>query len=131
MKFAKTIMYVADVEASLAFFEKAFGMKTRVVQAGIYGEVESGETTLAFGSFATGQQHLPDGYVAGAPSASTVSVELSLVSDTVEEDFARAIESGALALQAPELKPWGQTSSYLRTPDGIIVDLASAAPAWT
>ncbi|MCZ2402217.1 VOC family protein [Paenarthrobacter sp. Z7-10] len=131
MKFAKTIIYVEDVEASLAFFEKAFGMKTSVVQPGSYGEVESGQTVIAFGSYASGQQHLPDGYVAGAPSSSTVSVELSLVSERVEADFARAIAAGAVGLRAPEVKPWGQISSYLRTPDGIIVDLASPAPAWT
>lgn len=48
MRFAKTILYIADVEASLAFFDKAFGMKTRVVQSGIYGEAETGEATIAF-----------------------------------------------------------------------------------
>ena len=33
MKFGYTIVYVTDVAASLAFFEKAFGLKTRFIGA--------------------------------------------------------------------------------------------------
>ena len=50
MKFGYTIVYVADVAASLAFFERAFGLATRFVHESGYGELETGATALAFAS---------------------------------------------------------------------------------
>jgi catechol 2,3-dioxygenase-like lactoylglutathione lyase family enzyme len=130
VNFGKIILYVADVEASLAFYEKAFGLKTRFVREAGYGEAQVGETTISFASFETGQRHLPEGLRASPASPSEVSVEIALISDTVDDDFARAVEAGAQPLQHPELQPWGQTSSYLRTPDGTVIDLSSPVTAW-
>jgi len=49
MKYGYTIMYVTDVAASLAFFEKAFGFVHRFLhESGDFGELETGETALAF-----------------------------------------------------------------------------------
>lgn len=125
MKFAKTIVYVEDAKASVEFFEKAFGLKGTYYSQG-YGEVETGgDTGISFASYAVGQSHLPDRYQVGG--SDRVGCELSLVSETVEEDFRRAVEAGAEPLQEPEKKPWGQISSFLRLPDGTFVDLASPA----
>jgi lactoylglutathione lyase len=61
MKFAKTIVYVEDAKASLEFFEKAFGLKTRAYYDQGVGEVETGGgTTIAFANYGIGQG-LPDG----------------------------------------------------------------------
>jgi len=120
VKFAKTIVYVEDAEASLKFFEQAFGFKATYYGNG-YGEVETGgDSKISFADYAVGQSHLSE---VGAPGR--VGIELSLVSETVEEDFKRAVAAGAEALKEPEQTPWGQVSSYLRLPDGIVVDLAS------
>ena len=120
MKFAKTIVYVEDAEASLKFFEQAFGFKATYYGNG-YGEVETGgDSKISFADYAVGQSHLSE---VGAPGR--IGFELSLVSETVEEDFKRAVAAGAEALKEPEQTPWGQVSSYLRLPDGIVVDLAS------
>ena len=55
MKFGYTIVYVPDVPASLAFFEKAFGVARRFLhESGDYGELNTGETTLAFATHALG-----------------------------------------------------------------------------
>jgi catechol 2,3-dioxygenase-like lactoylglutathione lyase family enzyme len=49
MHFAYTIVYVANVEKSLAFFERAFGFKRRFMAPGEgYGELDTGGTTLSF-----------------------------------------------------------------------------------
>ncbi len=48
MKFGYTIIYVSNVKASLAFFEKAFALKTRFVYEPDYGELDTGATTLPF-----------------------------------------------------------------------------------
>ena len=43
MNFAYTLVYVADVAASLVFFERAFGLPTRFLhESGAYGEVDTG-----------------------------------------------------------------------------------------
>ena len=52
MKLGYTIVYVPDVAQSLKFFEQAFGLPTRFLhESGTYGELETGETTLAFSLF--------------------------------------------------------------------------------
>ena len=48
MKLGYTIIYVPNVEASLAFFERAFGLKQKFLhESGTYGELDTGETTLS------------------------------------------------------------------------------------
>ena len=95
MKFGYTIVYVTDVAASLAFFEKAFGLKTRFIHESGYGELETGQTTLA------------------------------LVTESVAAAHAKAVSAGARSIKEPLLKPWGQTVSYVRCPDGTLVELCS------
>jgi len=131
MKLGKIIVYVADVDATLAFYEKAFGFKTTVSQAGSFGELDTGGASIAVASFKTGQYHgLPEGNTYGAPASQTISFEIGLVTDNVEEAFKKAVEAGATPLVEPNLKPWGQTGSYLRAPDGTVIDLSSPAPKW-
>ena len=47
MKFSYTILYVKDVAQSVAFYERAFGLKQRFIdESGQYAEMETGETSL-------------------------------------------------------------------------------------
>jgi lactoylglutathione lyase len=121
MKFAKTIVYVEDAKASIEFFERAFGWKGTYWDQGA-GEVDAGDTKIVFATYAVGRSHLPE---VGAPGA--VGFELGLTSEDVEGDFQRAVEAGAEPLKEPEKSPWGQVTSYLRCPDGTVIDLASPA----
>jgi lactoylglutathione lyase len=126
MKFGYTIVYVPDVSASLTFFENAFGMKRRFRhESGDYGELETGETALAFASIALGNSHFPGGIVAAKDSVKPLGMEIALVTDDVAAAHRKAIASGAIELQPPEAKPWGQTVSYVRCPDGSLVELCS------
>ncbi|MBY4869290.1 VOC family protein [Burkholderia sp. Bp9017] len=129
MKFGYTIIYVADVGASLAFFEKAFGLKTRFQHESGYGELETGETTLAFANHALGASNLPTGYLRADASPLPLGVEIALVTESVAMAHERAIGAGALSLKAPMVKPWGQTVSYVRCPDGTLVELCSPIAA--
>jgi catechol 2,3-dioxygenase-like lactoylglutathione lyase family enzyme len=129
MKFGYTIVYVDDVSASLKFFERAFGLATRFVHESGYGELETGATTLAFATHALGASNLPKGYVAADTSLQPLGIEIALVTDNVVEAHARAIAAGAAPLKEPLLKPWGQTVSYVRCPDGTLVELCSPVKA--
>ncbi len=125
MQFGYTIVYVPDVLASVEFFEKAFGLKRRFVHESGYAEMDTGATALAFATHALGATNLPAGYVKASHSEVPLGMEIALVTDQVAQAHARAVAAGAVSLKEPVLKPWGQTVSYVRCPDGTLVELCS------
>ncbi len=126
MKLGYTIIYVPDVAASLAFFEDAFGLSRRFLhESRDYGELETGETTLAFASHGLGRMNFPAGFVAASESSKPLGVEIALVTPDVAGAHARALAAGAAELKPPEAKPWGQVLSYVRCPDGTLVEICS------
>lgn len=126
MKFGYTIAYVSDVAASLDFFSAAFDLPKRfVTPENDYGELETGGTTLAFASHALGESNYPGGHVAVDASGQPLGIEVAFVTDTVEAAHAKAIAAGATELSAPKTKPWGQVVSYLRCPNGMLVELCT------
>ncbi|MCY1312010.1 hypothetical protein D9M68_1010530 [compost metagenome] len=52
-------------------------------------------------------------------------MELGLVTPDVPAAHSRALAAGATQLSAPVTKPWGQVVSYVRCPDGTLVELCS------
>lgn len=126
MQFGYTILYVPDVPASLAFFEKAFGLQQRFLhESGTYGELETGSTTLAFASHSLGDENFPGGHVQAHTSAQPLGLEIALVTPDVPSAHAHALACGARELAPPAHRPWGQTVSYLRCPDGTLVELCT------
>lgn len=126
MKLGYTIAYVADVAASLSFFEKAFGLQQRFLhESGDYGELETGATTLAFASLEMGEANFAGGVLAASDSERPLGMEIALLTDDVPAAHARALEAGARELKAPQVKPWGQTVSWVRCPAGILVELCT------
>ena len=126
MKFGYTIVYVPDVAASLTFFEQAFGLSRRFLhESGTYGELDTGATTLSFAAHALGDMNFAGGHVHADQSAQPLGFEIALVTDDVQGAHLKAINVGAKEMAAPLLKPWGQTVSYVRCPDGILVELCT------
>ncbi|WP_097302938.1 VOC family protein [Pseudomonas chlororaphis] len=127
MKFAYSIFYVPDVSASLAFFDRAFGLPTRFLhESGTYGELETGATALAFAAHELGEMNFSGGHVKAHSSARPLGMEIGLVCADVHAAHQRALDAGASELSAPSEKPWGQTVSYVRCPDGLLVELCTA-----
>lgn len=130
MKFGYTIAYVPDVAASLAFYETAFGLARRFLhESGMYGELETGATTLAFAAHAMGDANFAGGHIHADSAPQPLGVEIGLVTDDVAGAHARALAAGARELAAPSSKPWGQIVSYLRCPDGSLVELCTPMQA--
>ena len=126
MKFGYTIVYVPDVEASLLFFEQAFGLPRRFLhESGTYGEVETGATILAFAHHELASTNFDGGHIAASESTKPLGIELGLVTDNVESAHTRSLAAGATELAEPRTKPWGQVVSYVRCPDGTLVELCS------
>jgi len=126
MKLGYTILYVPDVASSLRFFETAFGLKTRFLhESGDYGELDTGATTLAFADHALADSNFRGGHVRADGSAQPLGMEIGLVTGDVAAAHGQAVAAGARELSAPTTKPWGQVVSYLRTPDGCLVELCT------
>ncbi|MDN3919497.1 VOC family protein [Roseateles violae] len=126
MQFAYTIVYVADVAGSLAFYEAAFGLQRAFLhESGAYGELATGATKLAFVDHATARDSVGLDYVVAADSAAPLGMEIGLATADVPAAFARAVRAGATPLAEPVTKPWGQTVAYVRCPDGSLVELCT------
>jgi uncharacterized glyoxalase superfamily protein PhnB len=121
MKFGYTIIYVDQVEATIAFYEAAFGLKRGMVAGDEFGELATGETRLAFAAkkmlHGPGQFASPDGKVLG--------VEIALTTSDVQAAFDQALAAGAKSVSKPEQKPWGQTVAYVRDRNGFLVELCT------
>ena len=121
-----TILYVADVAASLKFYEEAFGLARRFLhESGDYGELDTGATTLAFASHALADSNFNGGVVRANESKQPLGMEIGFVTSDVSAAHAKALAAGGKELKAPQQKPWGQTVSYLRAPDGCLVELCT------
>ncbi len=126
MKLGYSILYVESFPETVAFYERAFGLPRRMVTPSEeYGEMDTGQTKLAFAanSFAITLSNVP--FEAAAPGKAAPPVELGLVTDEVEAAYARALAAGAVGVKAPEMKPWGQMVGYVRDNNSFLVELCS------
>lgn len=125
MKLGYTIIYVPDVPNTVAFYGLAFGLTPRFVhESNMYAELETGETALAF---AANEMAAMNGFeiVLNAPDGRPAGWEVCLVTDDVDTAYAKAVDQGCQAVSAPQVKPWGQTVSYVRDLNGCLVEIAS------
>jgi lactoylglutathione lyase len=126
MKLGYAIVYVPSVKDSLEFFSKAFGLEIRFLhESGTYGELATGETTLAFADHALGHMNYGTDHVRADASALPLGMEVAFVTTELAAAHARALAAGAKELAAPATKPWGQEVSYVRAPDGTLVELCT------
>jgi len=126
MKFGYTIVYVSSVPNTLNFYKSAFGFETRFLhESEQYGELNTGETVLAFATHAMGEKNLVAGYQKSDVGALPLGIELAFVTENVSAAYAKALSAGAVSIAEPCEKPWGQTVAYVRDEDGVIVELCS------
>jgi catechol 2,3-dioxygenase-like lactoylglutathione lyase family enzyme len=124
----QTLLYVPDVEAAAAFYERVFGLSRALVDpAGIYIALAGDGATLAFANAAwvagNGLQFAPIDASERPPA-----VEINFFVDDVDATYRAAIEAGATAWFAPAPQPWGQTVAYVRDPAGFLVEIATFPP---
>jgi lactoylglutathione lyase len=125
------ILYVKDVSATLAFYEKAFGLARRFFHddnGKAYGELETGSARLAFASIELAKEHLKQEVVTASPGKPPLGFEIALLTANVPELFAQAVKAGATSVSEPSVKPWGQTVAYVRDANGFLVELCTPMP---
>lgn len=126
MKYAYTIFYVQDVSRTIEFYEKAFGFQKKfVTPENDYAELISGETTIAFASIALGNSNIKDGFIRSSSSEKPFGMEMAFTTETIEEDFKKAVEAGAIEVHGIEEKPWGQKVGYVRDINGFLIEICS------
>ena len=123
MKLGYTILYVADVGKSLAFYAAAFGFTVKFLHdSGDFGELDTGATSLAFSSRRLMAELHKNPQ---APDAAAPCFEIALTTPDVPAAVDRALRAGAALVQPPEDMPWGQTVAYVSDIDGFLVELCT------
>lgn len=126
IRFAYTILYVADVTKSISFYEEAFGFKRKFIAPGNeYGELLTGDTTLSFAAISLGKINLAAGFIESSAGGKPFGIEIAFSTDEVEQVFNKAIEAGAMPVAKAKLKPWGQMVAYVRDIDGFLIEICT------
>lgn len=126
MKYGYTIIYVENVKETIDFYEKAFGFQQKfITPENDYGELISGETTIAFASNELGNVNFKNGFKKSDLSGKPFGVEMAFITDNIETDFKKALEMGASEFEPLTEKPWGQKVGYVRDNNGFLIEICS------
>ena len=129
MQFAGTVLYVDDVQATVDFYRRAFGLELRFSDESLgFAELATGGSTLYIASHSVGQMLMPETYhrpLEGGPSG----VEIAFLTENVASDAAKVIAEGAVMVAAPKRMPWGLEVAYVRAPDGTLIGFSEPPPA--
>jgi uncharacterized glyoxalase superfamily protein PhnB len=123
---------VADVPKTVSFYEHAFGLSLRYMHPSSgYAELATGDTLLCFISedFVSKTELLGSlVYRPNRAGAEAAAGLIAFVTDDLKGDWQRAVAAGCEVVKAPEGKPWGQTTGYLRDLNGAVVELCTRSP---
>ncbi|AQX02820.1 VOC family protein [Elizabethkingia anophelis] len=126
IKFGYTIFYVKNVTKSIEFYEKSFGFERKfITPENDYGELNTGETSIAFASLELANTNLADGFTPGNLNDKPFATEIGLITDKPENTVQQSLQYGATLVQEPLQKPWGQTVAYIRDIDGFLIEICS------
>ena len=126
MKYAYTILYVENVAETIEFYEKAFGFNRNfLTPENDYGELISGETTIAFASIELGNSNFKSGFEKISKSEKPFGVELASTTENIEKDFQNAINFGATEFEPITEKPWVQKVGYLIDNNGFLIEICT------
>jgi lactoylglutathione lyase len=128
-KLAYTILYVADVEKSMSFYENAFGFERKFIMPEDdvqYGELITGDTTLSFCRIDLANSNLSNGFEQSDMRQKPFGIEIGITTPDVQICLDKAISCGGHLVEPPKEKPWGQTVAYLRDTDGFLIEICTA-----
>jgi lactoylglutathione lyase len=126
IQFGYTILYVRDVEKTMAFYEKAFGLQRKFIAPGnVYGEMTTGATTLSFAELELAKSNLKNDVIAADLEKAPFAIEIGFTTDDVKKVYDTAISAGATPVAHPQFKPHGQTVAYVRDLDGFLVEICT------
>jgi len=123
MNLRYVIIYVPDVPATIDFYANAFGLEPGFLHdSGTYGEMVTGETRLAFSAISLMQSI---GKAVATEPPERPAFEIAFETDDVTAALARALAAGATPVQDVMRMEWGQTTAYVRAPEGTLVEICT------
>jgi lactoylglutathione lyase len=126
MKLGYVIIFVQNVQTTLAFYEQAFGLKQLfLAESLLYGELDTGHTKLAFVDETFVQSNDVDFNVNRIDMQKKPGFEIAFTTPDVASAYHHALQAGCTDAGAPIQKPWGQTVAYVRDINGILVEICS------
>jgi lactoylglutathione lyase len=126
VKLGYAILYVANVQQAMAFYESTFDFKRKfITPENDYGELITGETTLSFASVSLASSNIKSGFIESTLTQKPFGIEIGMVTDNVALLLEKAIQQGATIVTEAMQKPWGQTVAYIRDLDGFLIELCT------
>jgi len=123
LKFKYTILYVDDVSETFSFYEKAFGLKKKMLhESGEYGELDTGSTILSFSSLKLMKEL---GKNPAEPNPKSPTFEIAFETDDVKAALFNALNAGASLVQDITEMPWGQTIAYVTDKNGFLIEICT------
>jgi catechol 2,3-dioxygenase-like lactoylglutathione lyase family enzyme len=117
------VLIVADLERAVRFYSECVGIQLEKRSAtGHYAQLNTGTTRVGLYSREGMAKTL--GLTLEAPSPTAPGFALGFNGGDVDAAYARLIAGGASAAVAPENRPWGQRTAWVRDPDGHLVELS-------
>ena len=126
VNYAYTIFYVKNVSESVEFYVRVFGFQQKfITPEKDYGEILSGETTIAFASLELAKSNFKSGFIESKPGEKPFGIELAFTSTDVEKLMENALKEGAVELEPIATKPWGQKVGYVRDINGFLIEICT------
>ena len=111
------ILYVSDLDASVAFYRDVVGLPYRFTDAG-YAEFGTDGTRFAL------YERRRAEWLTGRPVRPGPAAEIVLVVEDVDACADRLAAAGADVLSGPADRPWGHRTVHVADPDGFVVEFA-------
>ncbi|WP_290925196.1 VOC family protein [Halodesulfovibrio sp.] len=130
MKLGYVTLYVDDIPTAIEFYEKVLGLTVRFThESGMYAEMETGDTVLAFSHHELATQLVPQGYQRAHPDNEALGMQLGFEVENVTEMYRKALKHGASTIAPPEVKPWNFESAMIKDPTGHLVEFCKPVHA--
>lgn len=120
-RLSHVILYVSDLDASVAFYRDVVGLEYRFTDAG-YAEFHTGSTRFALYERRRAEW-LTEGPVLPGPAG-----EVVLGVEDVDAVASGLKARGVPLLAEPADRPWGHRTIHVADPDGFVVEFAQEIP---
>lgn len=116
------VLVVDDLDRALAFYRDTLGLPLKH-RAERFAQLETGTTRLALFTRQAMAETLHQEL--DRPPASAPAFELGFKVEDVDAAYRELTAAGATPVTAPETRPWGQRTAYVRDPEGNLIELVT------
>jgi catechol 2,3-dioxygenase-like lactoylglutathione lyase family enzyme len=125
-RFSHTVIHVGNVVHSVEWYEHVFGLVRKYLAPdGSYAEMDTGGVILALSSNQLARKTYPT-FQRNSLLEEPCGAHLCFTSDDVALLYKFALSQGAVPVQGPTIKPWGQEEAWIRDLNGVLVAIMSS-----